>query len=182
LKKLSSFQLTRRHFLSATAALSGTLLLPAQRLWAHGDEFHLPEATQKEIHNTQLIYVSPLRSDGANSECRAEIWFVPAGDDLLICTPTDAWRSRSVRQGLGKARIWVGDYGRGKRSLKKLEKAPSFLTKAKVLSREDAAIVKCLDDMQKKYATTGWKSYGEAFRKGTKDGSRVVVRYTPTGT
>ena len=30
-----------------------------------------------------------------------------------------------------------------------------------------------------KYATTGWKSYGESFHKGMKDGSRVIIRYHP---
>ena len=36
-----------------------------------------------------------------------------------------------------------------------------------------------LEVMGAKYAETGWRRYGEPFKNGLADGSRVMIRYTP---
>ncbi len=180
MQKRDLFQLTRRNFLSGAAALSSTLLLPAHRVWSHEGEFHLSETAKQATTESSTIYISPLRSDGTESKCHAEIWFVPHDGDLLVVTPSDAWRSRAVKKGLDKARIWVGTFGNWKRSGGKYKSAPTFLAKASIVPQGDVAIAKCLANMGEKYATTGWETYGTPFRKGTKDGSRVVIRYSPT--
>jgi len=178
--KSDLFQLTRRSFLSGAAALSSTLLLPAQRAESSHGGFHLSDAAKRATTESSLIYISPLRSDGSESKCHAEIWFVPHGEDLLVVTPLDAWRSRAVKKGLGTARIWVGTFGNWKSSGGRYKSAPSFIAKASIVPQGDAVIAKCLADMGEKYATTGWTTYGTPFREGTKDGSRVVIRYSPT--
>ena len=53
---------------------------------------------------SNLIYISPIRSDGKLSRCQAEVWFVGEGQDFYVVTATDAWRSRAVKQGLTGAR------------------------------------------------------------------------------
>lgn len=178
--KSELFQLTRRDFLSGAAALTSTLVLPAHRAGSSEGGFHLSDAAKQATAESSVIYISPLRSDGSESTCHAEIWFVPHDEDLFVVTPSDAWRSRAVVQGLDQARIWVGSFGNWKRSGGKYKSAPSFLAKASIVPRGDAAIAKCLANMSEKYATSGWKSYGPRFHEGTQDGSRVVIRYRPT--
>lgn len=178
-------QLNRRSFLfeaaalSGAAALSSALLLPVQRAWSEEGKYHLSDAARRATTKSSLIYVSPLRSDGSESKCHAEIWFISDGEDLFVVTPLDAWRSRAIKQGLDTARIWVGSFGNWRRSGGKYKSAPHFLAKASIVPRGDAVIEKCLADMGEKYATTGWKTYGVPFHEGTKDGSRVVIRYRP---
>ncbi len=179
MQKRDLFQLTRRNFLSGAAALSTTLLLPAERIWSHAGEFHLSDAAKQATTESSVIYISPMRSDGTESKCHAEIWFVPDGETLFVVTPLDAWRSRAIKKGLDTARIWVGTFGNWKRSGGKYKSAPNFLATASIVPQGDAAIAKCLADMGEKYATTGWQTYGKPFHEGTKDGSRVVIRYTP---
>ena len=177
--KQDTHQLSRRTFLTGAAALSGSLLFPARHAGANHAHFHLSDAAKKAAAESSLIYISPLRSNGNESKCHAEIWFVPAGEDLLVCTPADTWRSQAVKKGLDRARVWVGDFGYWTRSGEKYKSAPSFLARASIVPPKDAAVAKCLTDMGVKYATTGWKSYGESFHKGMKDGSRVIIRYHP---
>lgn len=179
--KLDTLRLSRRDFLAGAAALSSTILLSGRRAWSDAGKYPLPEATLKATAESPLIYVSPLRSDGGESKCHAEIWFVPAGEDLLVCTPVDAWRTRAIKKGLDQARIWVGDFGTWTSSGEKYRSAANFVAKASVVPAEDEAVAKCLADMGKKYESTGWSTYGPRFHKGMKDGSRVVIRYRPTG-
>ena len=42
-----------------------------------------------------VVYLTPLRSDGSESRCHAEIWFVADGDDVFVCTPGDSWRAQA---------------------------------------------------------------------------------------
>ena len=102
--------LTRRRFLHTTG--SGLLLAgfaPASLLRA--DPGPLGAAHRKAMAESPLVYVSPLRSDGAESTCHGEVWFVADGDDLLVVTATDRWKAVAIKKGLGRARLWIGDHG-----------------------------------------------------------------------
>lgn len=156
--------MNRRDSLRALGILAAAVALPvrAQSMPAAAD-------------SSQLIYITPLRTDGRESRCQAEVWFARDGLSLYVVTAADAWRARAVRNGLSQARIWVGDVGVWSRSdgaylnLPALQTAASFETD----SLRHAAVLAL---MGQKY-TAEWNTWGPRFRNGLADGSRVMLRY-----
>ena len=122
---------------------------------------------------------TPIKSDGEESKCHSEIWFAHHESEIYLVTPHDAWRSEAIRKGLDQARIWVGDFG-GWQNNDKFKTAPSYMAKASIVKAGDPAIERCLAIMGKKYPSE-WGKWGPRFRAGLNDGSRVVLRYKPTG-
>jgi hypothetical protein len=171
-------QLSRRTFLGALTAAAASLLLPRGRL-AADEAFALPDEARAALEKSPLVYLSPLRSNGAESTCHGEVWFVRDGGDLLVVTAADRWKALAVGRGLDRARFWVGDFGRWKRARGRYKKAPSFLAKARFDS--DASVAeRALAAFGEKYPDE-WNKWEPRFRKGLADGSRVLIRYRPTG-
>lgn len=172
--------LSRRRFLEGAIGVSAGLLLPAR--WARGkaSEFELSEAARRGIAASPLIYVSPLRSDGSESVCHAEVWFVPDGADLLVVTTHDRWRAVAVRRGLDRARIWVGDFGPWAKSNGAFKSGPTFLANGVLVSKDAPEVERALKAFGAKYPDD-WEKYGPRFRNGLEDGSRVMLRYRPAG-
>ena len=178
MKPLPDPRLTRRSFFGVVAATGAALLLAPERL--HADEaFALPDATRAALEKSPLIYLSPLRSDGAESKCHGEVWYVPDGADLLIVTATDRWKALAVRRGLDRARIWVGDFGRWKKSDGRFKTGPTFVVKAR-FDAEESVVEAALAAFGAKYPDE-WDKWEPRFRKGLADGSRVLIRYRPSG-
>ena len=175
---LADHGLSRRDFLRALTAAGAALLLPPGRLRAD-QVFALPEATRAALEKSRLIYLSPLRSDGAESECHGEVWYVRDGAELLVVTAADRWKALAVRRGLDGARIWVGDFGQWKKSDGRFKTGPSFLAKAR-FDAEDSVIEAALAAFGVKYPDE-WGKWEPRFRKGLADGSRVLIRYRPSG-
>jgi len=161
------------------AALSGVVLLPANLARSREAEFRVSKAAQAAIEKSKLIYISPLKSEGKESSCHAEVWFHEDGADLLVVTKEELWRSQAVKRGFDRARIWVGDHGVWKRSNGAFRNAPSFLARAEHISGDAEAVGRTLKAMSAKYADEGWSTYGPLFKKGLADGSRVLLRYRP---
>jgi hypothetical protein len=154
------------------------LLLPRGRLGSE-EAFALPDATRAALEKSPLIYLSPLKTDGTESTCHGEVWFVQDGEDLLVVTAADRWRARAVGRGLDRARIWVGDFGRWKWSLGRYKKAPNFLVKGRFDA--DASVAeRALEAFGAKYPDE-WDKWEPRFREGLADGSRVLIRYRPSG-
>lgn len=177
--KRSDFELSRRSFLEGAVALSAGVFLPARGAQSGEGDYDLGEAAEKAIAKSPLIYITPLAKDGSESACHAEVWFVRDGQDLVICTSADAWRSRAVKRGLDRARIWVGDFGPWKDAEGRYESGPSFVARSSLVSPGDAAVERVLAAMGEKYASSGWAKWGPRLRSGMKDGSRVMIRYRP---
>ena len=171
--------LSRRNFLEGAVALSGALLLPAGLARAEEAKYRVSEEARAAIESSEVIYITPIRSDASESTCHGEVWFVPEGQDLLIVTKPDLWRFRAVKQGLDRARIWVGDFGVWKKSQDKFKTAPTFLAQAEHISSNAGLAKQTLEAMGVKYATTGWDTYGPRFNKGLRNGDRVLLRYRP---
>jgi len=171
-------RLSRRGFLHALTVAAATLLLPPGRLRAD-QAFALPDATRAALEKSRLIYLSPLRSDGTESECHGEVWYAQDGADLLVVTATDRWKALAVRRGLDRARIWVGDFGQWKKSDGRFKTGPSFLVKAR-FDAGDSVIEAALAAFGAKYSDE-WGKWEPRFRKGLADGSRVLIRYRPSG-
>lgn len=168
---------SRRRFLEGAVALSGALALRPLGVRAAGG-FATPAATQSAIAKSPLIYVSPLQSDGRESACQAEVWFVPDAGDLLVVTASDRWRARAISQNLDRARIWVGDFGVWKKSGGKFKRAPTLLAEASILPKSDPTVERALHTFGSKYPDE-WDKWGPRFRDGLNDGSRVLIRYRP---
>ncbi len=161
------------------AALSGVVLLPASLARSRDAEFRVSKAAQAAIETSKLIYITPVKSDGKESACHAEVWFYADGADLLVVTKQALWRSQAIQRGLDRARIWVGDHGVWKSSDGAFRNAPSFLAQAEHISGDAQAVGRTLKAMGAKYADEGWSTYGPRFKKGLADGSRVLLRYRP---
>lgn len=133
---------------------------------------------ERAMAESDLIYLTPLKSDGSESRCQAEVWFASYDADLYVVTSSQAWRAQAVTQGLTRTRVWVGDVGvwsdsGGRyRALPRVEAQASIVVEAGV---HDAV----LDVMGDKYRAS-WLVWGPRFRNGLADGSRVMLRYRPT--
>jgi hypothetical protein len=173
----------RRTFLGAAAA---TLLWPAARvLGAHheaGEKGAVPKGlTEGALEKTGFVYVSPLQKDGSESTCHGEVWYGWLDGAVVVITSADTWKARAVAKGHGSARIWVGDHGRWKKMVGRNEafrKAPHFDAAATAV-KDDALLERLLALYEKKYPDeiANWR---DRMRKGYHDGSRVLIRYTPS--
>lgn len=179
MKRLEPLSITRRHFLSGSLALSGALLLPR---WSRAaDAYALAQSARDAIGNSPLIYVSPLKSDGSESTCHGEVWFASENGVLYVVTDSVRWRARAVKQGLDRARIWVGDFGPWKKSFGEFKNAPTFLAAADFVTSDDRELQNRVLKLYGKKYPDGWDSWGPKFRKGLGDGTRVMLRYRPAG-
>jgi hypothetical protein len=162
-------RLTRRELLIAGAA---STLLP--RL-AHAEASALSAAARSALGTSPLVYVTPLKRDGAESRCQAD------GESALVVTSSGAWRARAIGKGLDRARLWVGDHGVWDPSLKTraFEAAPSYVAQA-TLEKAPAAHDHALTLFGSKY-TREWGSWGPRFKNGLADGTRVLIRYRALG-
>ncbi len=166
----SPVALSRRSFVIG-ASLAPAFLLAGRHTWADASD---------GLASSPLVYLTPLKSNGEESRCKAEIWFGYDGSDIFVVTPPDAWRTRAVEQGLTRTRIWVGDFGVWTRSDGAFRQAPELMATASIETAADAH-ARVLATMGEKYADTGWNRWGERFRKGLADGSRVMIRYAFDG-
>ena len=126
---------------------------------------------------SRLVYITPLKSDGEESRCKAEIWFAHDGGNVYVVTPADAWRAEAVGRGLDRARLWVGDFGPWRDADGAFRAAPEVMATA-ALETNAATQARVLEAMGGKYADDGWTRWGPRFEKGLADGSRVMIRYS----
>jgi len=132
------------------------------------------------LAQSPFVYVSPLRRDGQESSCHAEVWFAWIDGAAVIVTARDRWKARAVARGLDRARLWVGDRGPWKQLLghdEGFRQAPYFDARA-AFSTDAALLDRVLATFERKYpAEIGrWR---DRMRQGVQDGSRVMVKYTP---
>lgn len=168
-------ELSRRDFLVLAAA--GILWPAPGQTEATPRTEKLSAAAREALGRSPLVYVSPLRRDGQESRCHAEVWFAGDGESALVVTSAEAWRARAIRLGLDRARLWVGDHGVWDRSgeTQAFRTSPTFLAVASLESSQemhDHALVL----FGSKY-TREWSDWGPRFKKGLADGSRVLIRY-----
>jgi hypothetical protein len=168
-------KLDRRQFIRSAGLTAAALLLPPR--FARADAGPLSEAARTALSESPLVYISPLKTDGTESECHGEVWFVTDGDDVLLCTGALGWRARALEGGMARARLWVGDYGVWKQAGGKFREAPTFdataVFEAAASKREEA-----LEAFGQKYPDE-WSKWGPRFRDGLANESRVLIRYRP---
>jgi len=138
----------------------------------------LVDETTRALGNSETIYITPLKKGGAESTCHSEVWFVYENDAIYVVTSSKAWRARAVGLGFNQARMWVGEFGVWKRATEAFRKAPQFSATAVVVD-DATAKAQVLEVFGKKYHRE-WRDWGPKFKNGLADGSRVMLRYTPT--
>jgi hypothetical protein len=142
-----------------------TLVLAAALLAATPALAGFTPEQEKQLAEATYVYVQSERKSGEWST-PAEIWFFVDGGVLYVGTRPESWRVKRIKAGRTKARIAIGR-----------PDGPAFEATGAVVS--DAAIqTKMMDAFAVKYPD-GWKKYEQSFRDGFKDGSRVLVAYTP---
>ena len=163
----------------------GLAIAPAIPLLARTAFAQEAEATPKDkLETSQLVYITPIKSDGEESRCKAEIWFSHHDGDVFVVTPPETWRAKAVEKGLTKARLWVGEFGVWTQSDGAFRDAPEFMATASIATETDVhakvltSHAKVLSAMGEKYAQTGWGRWGQRFKDGLEDGSRVMIRYS----
>ena len=108
----------RRKFLRRSVAVS--LMASGFGHFVHAKQSPASAALDKSA----LIYLSPILSNGKESACHGEVWFVHLDNEIFVVTQHDAWRAQAVRQGLKTAAIWIGEFGVWKRAKDKYRSAP----------------------------------------------------------
>jgi len=177
--------ISRRCFLFAAAGLAlapAALALPAsarRRVFADAEGGVAP-ALAAALAKSPFVYVSPLRRNGEESRCHAEVWFGWEGGAVLLITASNGWKARALSRGLTQARIWVGDYGRWKRlgiTSDAFRAGPSFVARASA-SKDASLLERLLSIYDAKYPDE-IGSWRDRMRAGFHDGSRVLLRYVP---
>ncbi len=170
---------SRREFLAGAAAVGASLTLPHRLLAESAAETRkgtgIDDAMRAALAASSLVYISPLRSGGAESSCHAEVWFVQDGDEVLIVTPPKAWRASAIGKGLDEARLWVGDFGGWTRSNGRYKSAPSYIAHARI-DDDPSAHTRALETFGAKYVAE-WSKWGPRFQAGLASGERVLIRY-----
>ena len=165
--------MTTRRDLVVGLAFAPTIPLFARAVFA--DEGN-PANASEALSTSQLVYLTPIKSNGEESRCKAEIWFAYHGGDVYVVTPPEAWRAQAVHKGLNTARLWVGEFGIWTRSDGAFRQAPELMATSSIETDADIQ-AQVLDAMGEKYAASGWGTWDQRFRDGLVDGSRVMIRY-----
>lgn len=148
-----------------------------QRLPSELPPVLLPDIVQA-LSESPLVYLSPLDHNGNPSRCQAEIWFVMVQKTLLVCTDSKSWRARAAATGRQQTQIWVGDVGVWETGFDRHLKLPSLRATARI-ERAPEAVDTALEAFGEKYPIQ-WLLWGNRFRRGLADGSRVMLSYRPS--
>lgn len=157
----------RRQFIKASVVLSAAGFLNPS----------LANTLKEGLKASDLVYLSPIQSNGRESSCQAEIWFVYDGADIFVCSGTDSWRVKAAQSGLRKTKFWVGDLGQWKDTNGAHKDLPSLYAKASIETdlKEQERVLEMFRD---KYSIS-WLLWGPRFKKGLKSGRRTMIRYRP---
>ena len=125
----------------------------------------LSPETKAALANSTYVYISSTRKNGSLSK-PAEIWFLYRDGAVYVGTPPTSWRARRIKAGRTQAKIWVGKAD-----------GPAFIATGAIVN-DPAAQQAMLEAYAKKYPD-GWAKFEEKFRSGFRDGTRVLIKYTP---
>lgn len=160
----------RRRFLKTSGAALALAALPAVLpLKSFAD-------VAKGMAESPLIYITPLKADGSESSCQAEVWFQLHEGAMYVVTSGTAWRAVAIGKGMKKARVWVGDVGPWQQSEGKYKNLAVVMTEGAIVG-DKAVHDAVLGKMGGKYSAE-WGTWGPRFQKGLADRSRVMLRYS----
>ena len=146
-------------------ALVLSLVLLSTTLIAPCAQAELSAEIKTALASSKYVYIASTRKGGSLGK-PAEIWFLYHQGAVYVGTPPTSWRARRIKAGRTQAKIWVGKAD-----------GPSFMATGAIVS-DPAAQQAMLETYAKKYPD-GWSRFEEKFRSGFKDGTRVLIKYTP---
>lgn len=126
----------------------------------------LSASLEDGLKTSKFVYISSTRKDGSLSR-PAEIWFMYHGGAVYVGTSPKSWRAKRIGWKRPQAKIWVGK-----------SDGPSFVASGAFVS--DAATQDLLLKTFAQKYPDGWGKWEKSFRDGFKDGSRVLIKYTPS--
>ncbi|MFN8626860.1 MAG: hypothetical protein U0587_12900 [Candidatus Binatia bacterium] len=150
-------QLTKR-----TAIVGALLSMVLLGLRASAD---LSPGIKADLASSKYVYIATTRKDGSLGKT-AEIWFLYHNGAVYVASPPTAWRVRRIKAGRPQAKIAVGK-----------PDGPSFMATGAVVTEPEIYPI-LFETYAKKYPD-GWPGFEQKFRSGFKDGSRVLIKYTP---
>src|SRR5262249_55515571 len=115
--------------------------------------------------DSKYVYIASARKDGSFSK-PAEIWFMFHDGAVYVASPPTTWRVRRIKAGRTKAKIAVGS-----------PTGPSFDAVGAIVN--DPKLYPTLFEVYAKKYPDGWPTFESKFQSGLKDGSRVLIKYTP---
>lgn len=148
-----------------SAVVAATLSLTVLAATARAAD--LPEAVKSALAASKYVYIASTRKSGSLGK-PAEIWFLWHNGAVYVGTPPTSWRARRIKAGRTQAKISVGK-----------PDGPSFMASGAIVNEPDVLPV-LFETYAKKYPD-GWTQFEGKFRSGFKDGSRVLIKYTPKG-
>ena len=176
--------LNRRKFTITSLAVPFSMVLTRPLFGQTEDEASVDEATTEEdtatteipeeLLTSKLIYLTPIKSDGEESKCQGEVWFVYLDSTIYVTTATDAWRAEAIRKDLKQTRIWIGEYGQWTRAKEKYKEAPELMLEGSIFDDKEK-IPEILDAFNDKYPGEG--QYPRVFKDEIEDEKRVVLKY-----
>lgn len=150
--------------LSSLVVLLSALILSAQCAATQGAS-NLAAPLKEELTSSRGVFVVP--ADTVTRKAPIEYWFVYQNGIIYVPSPVRDPRVRSIQKGQPRATISIGKAD-----------GPSFVATGAIVN--DAKIRDFVFvELQRKYPDL-WQVYGAAFRVGFNEGSRVLIKYTPT--
>jgi len=125
----------------------------------------LSAALKDQLGSRTYVYIASQRKNGSFSK-PAEIWFLFHDNAVWVGTPPTSWRAKRIKAGRTAAKIAVGK-----------PDGPSFEAVGAIV--QDPKIHALMFETYAKKYPDGWSKFEEKFRTGFKDGSRVLIKYTP---
>lgn len=127
------------------------------------------------LDGSPLIYLTPLVSNGRESRCQAEVWFVHRHAEVFVFTWADKWRAEAMRRGFRRARIWIGDFGPWRSANERYRSAPSLDLEGR-FETDPAVHSGLLEAFARKYESE-WGAWDRRVRAGLSEGGWVLLRY-----
>lgn len=152
--------------------LIGALVLPAIPVFGKS----LAKLAASGLQESRLVYLTPLKSDGNESTCQGEVWFIWHKDAIYVNTQAEAWRVEAVRKGLVSTRMWIGEVGMWKNADEAYKKLPKIHATGSIV--EDAEEWDAVFPAFGEKYSDEWPTWGPRFKSGLENGSRVLLKYT----
>jgi hypothetical protein len=126
----------------------------------------LSDPQRELLANSRYVYISSQRKDGGFG-APAEIWYFFHDGAIWVGTTPQSWRAKRIKAGRPNARIAIGKTD-----------GPTLAAKGEIV--KDPKVEELMFTAFANKYPEGWPKHEQRFRSGFKDGSRILIKYTPS--